>query len=119
MSEREFDRPERLVHWSYAALFLGLVLTGALLVWSPAARAIALGGQRVVPLVHVGLGVALLVAPFLPFAARAGRVAAARPRRVAALAAARPGLAGARAALARSCRACARPPSRASTPGSG
>ena len=72
MSEREFDRAERFVHWCYAALFLGLALTGALLVWSPAGRAIALGGQRVVPLVHFGLGVGLLVAPFLPLAVGRG-----------------------------------------------
>ncbi|HEY3108092.1 MAG TPA: cytochrome b/b6 domain-containing protein [Chloroflexota bacterium] len=68
MSEREFEGAERFVHWCYAALFLGLVLTGALLVWSPAARAIAIGGQRLVPLIHFGLGLALLVAPFLPLA---------------------------------------------------
>ena len=68
MSEREFEAAERFVHWCYAALFLGLVLTGGLLVWSPAARAIASGGQRLVPLIHFGLGVALLVAPFLPIA---------------------------------------------------
>jgi formate dehydrogenase subunit gamma len=72
VSEREFEGAERLVHWAYAALFLGLILTGALLVWSPAARAIALGGQRVVPLVHFGLGVGLLVVPFLPLAAGRG-----------------------------------------------
>jgi formate dehydrogenase subunit gamma len=68
VSEREFDRAERFVHWAYAALFLGLAATGALLVWSPAARAIAVGGQRVVPLAHFGLGVGLLVVPFLPAA---------------------------------------------------
>ena len=72
MSEREFAPSERLVHWCYAALFLGLTLSGALLVWSPAARAVALGGTRLVPLVHVGLGVALLVVPFLPAAAGRG-----------------------------------------------
>jgi len=64
--ERHFDGAERLVHWSYAALFLGLVVTGGLMIWTPAARALALGGERVVPLVHVGLGLALLAAPFLP-----------------------------------------------------
>jgi formate dehydrogenase subunit gamma len=68
VSERQFDPAERFVHWGYAALFLGLALTGGLLVWTPAARAIALGGQRVVPLVHVGLGVGLLVLQFLPLA---------------------------------------------------
>jgi formate dehydrogenase subunit gamma len=66
--ERAFDRVERLVHWGYALLFLGLVLTGALLVWSPASRAIAVGGQRVVPAIHVALGLALLVVPLLPTA---------------------------------------------------
>jgi formate dehydrogenase subunit gamma len=64
--ERAFDRAERFVHWAYALLFLGLVATGALLIWLPAARAVALGGERVVPLVHVGLGLLLLGAPFLP-----------------------------------------------------
>jgi formate dehydrogenase subunit gamma len=68
MSGREFAGEERFVHWCYAALFLGLVLTGAVMVWSPASRAVALGGQRVVPLIHVGLGLALVVAPFLPAA---------------------------------------------------
>ena len=63
---RRFDRVERLVHWSYALIFLGLILTGALLVWSPAWRAVAVGGQRVVPAIHVALGLALLAAPFLP-----------------------------------------------------
>jgi cytochrome b561 len=71
---RHFDGAERLVHWVHAALFGGLVGTGALLVWSPASRAIAWDGVRLVPLLHVALGVALLVAPFAP--ALAGRGAA-------------------------------------------
>ena len=66
MSAPRFDGAERFVHWAHAALVIGLLLTGALLVWSPSARAVALGGQRLLPLVHVGLGLALLVAPFLP-----------------------------------------------------
>jgi formate dehydrogenase subunit gamma len=63
---RRFDGAERFVHWSHALLFLLLVLTGGLLIWADPLRAIALGPYRLLPLVHELLGVALLVAPFLP-----------------------------------------------------
>jgi formate dehydrogenase subunit gamma len=65
-----FDRAERFVHWSHAALFLLLVATGALLIWADALRAVALGPYRVLPLAHALLGVGLLVAPFAPLLRR-------------------------------------------------
>jgi formate dehydrogenase subunit gamma len=69
---RRFDGAERFVHWSHAALFLLLVLTGALLIWADPLRAIALGPYRVLPLAHELLGLALLATPFLPALRRRG-----------------------------------------------
>jgi cytochrome b subunit of formate dehydrogenase len=65
-----FDRAERFVHWSHAALFLMLVATGALLIWADALRSVAIGPYRVLPLAHTLLGVGLLVAPFAPLLRR-------------------------------------------------
>jgi formate dehydrogenase subunit gamma len=65
-----FDGAERFVHWSHAAFFLLLVLTGALLIWADTLRSIAIGPYRVLPLLHALFGVGLLVTPFLPLLRR-------------------------------------------------
>ncbi|HEY3079585.1 MAG TPA: cytochrome b/b6 domain-containing protein [Chloroflexota bacterium] len=61
-----FDGAERFVHWTHAALFLMLVVTGGLLIWADWLRSIALGPYRVLPLAHELIGVGLLVTPFAP-----------------------------------------------------
>lgn len=56
----------RFAHWCHAAFFAGLTCTAALLIWSPAARALAIGEHRVLPLVHIALGLGFVAVPFGP-----------------------------------------------------
>lgn len=68
-----FDGAERFVHWAHAATFFVLVATGALLWFSPAARAVAIGPYRLLPLLHEVTGALFLLLPFGPALVRRGR----------------------------------------------
>ena len=57
-----FALATRLLHWLNAVLFLVLLVTG-LLIYLPAAKAAAVGGYRLVPLLHVLFGFAFVLAP--------------------------------------------------------
>ena len=61
---RRFGLPTRLLHWLNAGLFLILLLTG-LLIYLPSVKAPALGGYRLVPLLHVLFGFAFILAPLV------------------------------------------------------
>jgi len=68
---RRFGRAERWVHWSTGALVLVCILTAAVLY--NGSLAVVVGNRRVVELVHVWCGFALLVPLLLGFASRAYR----------------------------------------------
>lgn len=56
-----FSRQSRLAHWTLALPFLLLLATG-LLLFVPEVKGIHVGGYRLVPLIHVIAGIALIVA---------------------------------------------------------
>ncbi len=56
-----FGSAARVAHWTLAIPFL-LLLTTGLLLYVPPAKALHVGGYRVVPLIHVLLGIAFLPA---------------------------------------------------------
>ncbi len=67
-----FGAGSRALHWSYALPFLALVLTGlGMLV--PEAKAIAIGGSRLVPALHIAAGILLLAGPPLVYLGAADR----------------------------------------------
>lgn len=66
-----FDRVERAVHWLTAALFLTLVVTGAILYIGP--LSLLVGRRPLVEAVHVYCGVALPVPLVVALAGRWGR----------------------------------------------
>jgi formate dehydrogenase subunit gamma len=65
-----FDRTERLVHWTTAALFVTLMLTGAALYAGPISTLV--GRRDVVRTIHVMAGLALPVPILIGFAGRWG-----------------------------------------------
>jgi formate dehydrogenase subunit gamma len=69
---RRFLPATRLLHWLNAALFLLLLSTG-LSIYLPAVKAPAIGGYRLVPLLHVLVGFAFVLAPVALFVLARGR----------------------------------------------
>lgn len=65
-----FDRTERAVHWSTAALFLSLMLTGAVLYAGPLSAIV--GRRELVRMIHVGVGLALPVPLLVGLVGRPG-----------------------------------------------
>lgn len=57
-----FPLATRLFHWWHAVPFLLLLITG-LLLYVPAAKAVHVGGFRLVALLHVGIGIAFIASP--------------------------------------------------------
>lgn len=57
-----FALSTRLLHWLNAALFLILLVSG-FLIYIPAVKAPAIGGYRLVPLLHIIFGIAWILAP--------------------------------------------------------
>jgi formate dehydrogenase subunit gamma len=63
-----FGPGSRLLHWAHALPFLVLLLTGLILFWAPV-KALHLGGVRLLPLLHVLVGIAFILSP-IPLALR-------------------------------------------------
>jgi formate dehydrogenase subunit gamma len=61
-----FSRSSRLVHWTHAAPFLLLLLTG-LSLFIPTVKAVHIDGYRLVPLAHVVVGIAFILSPLVLF----------------------------------------------------
>ena len=59
-----FTLATRLLHWTNAGLFLVLLASG-LLIYIPEAKAPAVGGYRLLPLLHVLFGIAFVLAPLV------------------------------------------------------
>lgn len=57
-----FPISTRLLHWTNAVLFLALLVSG-MLIYLPAVKAPAIGGYRIVPLLHVIFGFAFILTP--------------------------------------------------------
>ena len=63
-----FGSGSRLLHWAHALPFLFLLLTGLILFFPPV-KAVQLGGFRLLPLLHVLVGIAFILSP-IPLALR-------------------------------------------------
>lgn len=57
-----FSGGSRLIHWAHAIPFLFLLLTG-LVLFIPTVKAVHVGGYRLVPLLHVVVGIAFIISP--------------------------------------------------------
>jgi formate dehydrogenase subunit gamma len=57
-----FGPGSRLLHWAHAAPFLFLLLSG-LILFLPSLKAVHIGGFRLVPLLHVLVGIAFILSP--------------------------------------------------------
>ncbi len=57
-----FGRGLRLLHWAHAIPFLSLLITG-LTLFIPPVKAAHFGGYRLVPLLHVLVGIAFILSP--------------------------------------------------------
>jgi formate dehydrogenase subunit gamma len=57
-----FSRGPRVVHWAHAVPFLLLLLTG-LSLYVPSIKALNAGGYRLLPLLHVIIGIAFILSP--------------------------------------------------------
>jgi len=69
---RRFERATRALHWLNAATFLLLLISG-LLIYLPEVKAREAGGYRLVPLLHIMIGVAFLIGPALILLLARGR----------------------------------------------
>jgi formate dehydrogenase subunit gamma len=61
-----FGGASRLVHWAHAAPFLLLLITGLSLFVQPV-KALHIDGFRLMPLLHVVIGIAFILSPFVLF----------------------------------------------------
>jgi formate dehydrogenase subunit gamma len=59
---KRFVQGSRLIHWLHAVPFLLLLLTG-LTLFFPSLKALHIGGYRLIPLIHVLIGIAFVVSP--------------------------------------------------------
>ncbi|MGI8554040.1 MAG: formate dehydrogenase subunit gamma [Dehalococcoidia bacterium] len=57
-----FGRGPRLIHWLHAVPFLALLATG-LVLFVPSIKALHVGGYRLLPLLHVLVGIAFIASP--------------------------------------------------------
>lgn len=57
-----FQAASRLVHWAHALPFLFLLFSG-LVLFLPTVKAVHIGGYRLVPLLHVIVGIAFILSP--------------------------------------------------------